>query len=56
MKGYYNNDLLRRCLILWIMSLLVAYDNNANLVADSIDAIRTTVGPYVCTRLTLALT
>ena len=56
MNSYYNDDLLQRCLILWIMALLVAYGNNANLVANSIGAMRTTVGVYVCARLTLALT
>jgi hypothetical protein len=36
MNSYYNDDLLQRCLILWIMALLVTYCNNNNLVAGSI--------------------
>ena len=47
MNSFYNDDLLQRCLILWIMALLVACGNKANLVDDSIGAVRTTVGSYV---------
>jgi len=47
MNSFYNDDLPQRCLILWIMALLVAGGTNANLVADSIGAMRTTVGSYV---------
>jgi len=56
MNSYYNDDLLQRCLILWIMALLVGYGNNANEVVDSIAAMRTTVGVYMTARFTMATT
>lgn len=56
MNSYYNDDLLQRCLILWIMALLVAYGNNANEIADDIGAMRTTVGVYMTARFTIVVT
>lgn len=56
MNSYYNDDLLQRCLILWIMALLVAYGNNANDVGDDISAMRMTVGVYMTARFTIAIT
>ncbi len=47
MNSYYNDDLLQRMLILWIMALLVIYGNNATLVDEGISALRTTVGVSV---------
>ena len=51
-NNYYNDDLLQRCMILWIMALLVLYGNNANLVGESLDAQRATVAAYQLIRFT----
>jgi hypothetical protein len=51
-NNYYNDDMLQRCAILWIMALLVLYGNNANQVRESIHALRATVGAYQCIRFT----
>jgi low temperature requirement protein LtrA len=56
MNSYYNDDLLQRCLILWIMALLILYGNNAPLVSEDIGAMRATVGAYMITRFTIMLT
>lgn len=54
MNSYYTDDLLQRALILWVMSLLVLYANNAPLVDENISALRTTAGAYVAARFTTA--
>ncbi|KAF2423690.1 hypothetical protein EJ08DRAFT_652575 [Tothia fuscella] len=51
MNSFYNDDLAQRCLILWIMALLVVYGNNATLVDKDIGALRSTVGAYMVARL-----
>lgn len=51
-NNYYNDDLLQRCAILWIMALLVLYGNNANEVGESLEAQRATVAAYQCIRFT----
>jgi low temperature requirement protein LtrA len=56
MNSYYNDDLLQRCLILWIMALLILYGNNAPLVSEDIGAMRATVGAYMVARFTMMLT
>jgi low temperature requirement protein LtrA len=52
MNSYYTDDLLQRTLILWVMSLLVLYANNAPLADENISALRTTAGAYVAARFT----
>jgi len=52
MNSFYNDDLAQRVLILWIMTLLVIYGNNATLVDEDIGALRATVGAYMVGRLT----
>ncbi|OCK84572.1 hypothetical protein K432DRAFT_344825 [Lepidopterella palustris CBS 459.81] len=52
MNSHYNDDISQRILILWIMTLLVIYGNNATLVDEDISAMRTTVGAYIVARLT----
>ncbi|KAK3725537.1 hypothetical protein LTR37_000507 [Vermiconidia calcicola] len=51
-NNYYNDDLLQRCYILWIMALLILYGNNANFVRESLNAQRVTVAAYQCIRFT----
>ena len=53
MNSYYTDDLVQRLIILWVMALLVLYANNAD-DAEEIGALRTTVGAYMCARLTTA--
>ena len=52
MNSYYNDDLVQRFLILWMMALLVVYGNNATLVGDDIGALRTTLGAFMVARFT----
>ncbi|KAL2061582.1 hypothetical protein VTL71DRAFT_6959 [Oculimacula yallundae] len=51
MNSFYTDDLAQRVLILWIMTLLVIYGNNATLVEEDIGALRATVGAYMVGRL-----
>jgi hypothetical protein len=51
MNSFYNDDLAQRCLILWVMTLLVVYGNNATLVNEDLGALRSTVGAYLVARL-----
>lgn len=51
-NNYYNDDILQRCYILWIMALLILYGNNANFVRESLNAQRVTVAAYQCIRFT----
>lgn len=55
MNSFYNDDLLQRILILWVMAVLVVYGNNAPLVDEDIGAMRATVGAYMVARLTCNL-
>jgi hypothetical protein len=52
MNSFYNDDLLQRILILWIMAVLIVYGNNAPLVDEEISAMRSTVGAYMVARMT----
>lgn len=52
MNSFYNDDLLQRVLILWIMAVLIVYGNNAPLVDEEISAMRSTVGAYMAARMT----
>lgn len=49
-NNYYNDDVLQRLGVLWIMAVLVVYGNNANLVAEDIGALRATVVSYMVLR------
>lgn len=51
MNSFYNDDLLQRVLILWVMATLVVYGNNAPLVEEDIGAMRSAVGSYMVARL-----
>lgn len=51
MNSFYNDDLAQRCLILWVMAILVVYGNNATLVDEDIGAMRAAVGAYLVARL-----
>jgi low temperature requirement protein LtrA len=51
-NNYYNDDLLQRIAILWIMALLILYGNNANFVGEDLWAQRITVAAYQCIRFT----
>ena len=55
MNSYYTDDVVQRCIILWIMALLVLYGNNATLVAEDIGAMRATVGAFMAARFTVML-
>jgi low temperature requirement protein LtrA len=52
MNSFYNDDLLQRVLILWVMAILVVYGNNAVLVDKEIGALRATAGAYLTARMT----
>ncbi|KAJ5709742.1 hypothetical protein N7493_010033 [Penicillium malachiteum] len=53
MNSFYNDDLLQRVLILWVMALMVVYGNNAPLVDEDIGAMRAAVGSYMTARFSL---
>ena len=55
MNSYYNDDLVQRFFVLWIMALMVLYGNNATLVAEDIGAMRTAVGAFLAARLTVMI-
>lgn len=55
MNSFYNDDILQRVLILWIMAVLIVYGNNAPLVDEEISAMRSTVGAYMVARMTANL-
>ncbi|KAF3399828.1 hypothetical protein F1880_008400 [Penicillium rolfsii] len=55
MNSFYNDDLLQRLLILWLMAALVVYGNNAPLVDEGIGAMRAAVGSYMIARVTCNL-
>jgi low temperature requirement protein LtrA len=55
MNSFYNDDLIQRVLILWIMAVLVVYGNNAPLVDEEIGAMRSTVGAYMVARISCNL-
>lgn len=55
MNSFYNDDLLQRLLILWVMAVLVVYGNNAVLVDKDIGAMRSTVGAYIVARVSCTL-
>ena len=54
MNSFYNDDLLQRVLILWVMALMVVYGNNAPLVDEDISAMRAAVGSYMAARFSLS--
>lgn len=54
MNSFYTDDIVQRCIVLWLMAMLVLYANNANEVAE-IDALRTTAGAYMVARFTNAV-
>ncbi|OCT54269.1 hypothetical protein CLCR_00278 [Cladophialophora carrionii] len=49
-NNYYNDDVLQRTGVLWIMALLVVYGNNAVYVAEDPAAMRLTVATYMVLR------
>lgn len=50
MNSFYTDDLAQRLVVLWVMSLLVLYANNANFVDESLTAQRVTAGAYLVAR------
>ncbi|KAF2092439.1 hypothetical protein NA57DRAFT_50195 [Rhizodiscina lignyota] len=62
MNSYYNDDLLQRCLILWVMGLLILYASSGEPIDESendgipgLSALRATTGAYMTARLTIIL-
>lgn len=55
MNSFYNDDILQRVLILWVMATLVIYGNNAPLVDEEIGAMRSAVGAYMVARISCNL-
>ena len=49
-NNYFNDDMLQRAGVIWIMTLLVIYGNNAVYVAQDLGALRATVGSYMVLR------
>ena len=50
MNSYYNDDLLQRVFILWMMSLIIFFSNNAAFIDTSLLAMRSCVGAYMLAR------
>jgi low temperature requirement protein LtrA len=55
MNYYYNNDLIQRTYVIWLLSLLVVYCNNASAVLDGVPEAALVVGPYVIARVSTAI-
>lgn len=51
---YYSEDLTQKLYILWIMALLILYDNNCNYVLEGTKEAAFTVVPYMLCRTSLA--
>ncbi|KAI5777246.1 bacterial low temperature requirement A protein-domain-containing protein [Geopyxis carbonaria] len=56
MNQYYNDDLVQRVLIVWIMILMLLYGNNAIYIDVSLDALRVSVGAFITARASIAVT
>lgn len=56
MNYYFNDDIIQRGYVLWILALLITYDNNCEFVDDLEDntAILTCVVTYFLARVTLS--
>lgn len=56
MNYYFNDDVIQRCYVVWILALLITYDNNCEFVDDLEDntAILTCVVCYFLARITLS--
>lgn len=55
MNYYYTEDLSQKLYLLWILVLLVIYDNNCIHVLESREAAALTVVPYILCRVSLAV-
>ncbi|KAG7819939.1 hypothetical protein KL909_004688 [Ogataea angusta] len=55
MNYYFNEDLLQKIYILWILALLLVYTNGTNYMLESNAANATVVVPYILCRLSLAI-
>lgn len=51
MNSFYNDDIIQRVYILWIMAVMVVFGNNAPLVDEDIGAMRSTVAAYMIARV-----
>lgn len=54
MNYYYNNDLIQRTYVVWLMALLLVYANNADAVLDGPGPAALVVVPYILARVTTA--
>ncbi|KAK9465489.1 bacterial low temperature requirement A protein-domain-containing protein [Lipomyces arxii] len=54
MNYYYNNDITQKLYVLWIMTLLVIYANNASSILDSKGEAGMVVGSYILARFSAA--
>lgn len=52
---YYSEDLAQKLYILWIMALLILYDNNCDHVLEGTKEAAFTVVPYILCRTSLAI-
>jgi len=55
MNYYFNDDLLQKFYVVWILALLLIYDNNVEFIFDSRISLLTTVVVYFLARITLGL-
>lgn len=51
MNYYYNNDITQKLYVLWQMTLLIFYSNNANNVGESRTETAYVVVPYIISRM-----
>lgn len=51
MNSFYNDDIIQRVFILWIMAVMVVFGNNAPLVDEDIGAMRSAVASYMVARM-----
>lgn len=52
---YYSEDLTQKLYMLWIMALLILYDNNCTYVLEGTKQAAFTVVPYILCRVSLAI-
>ncbi|KAF8536613.1 hypothetical protein BDD12DRAFT_982624 [Trichophaea hybrida] len=55
MNMYYNDDIIQRFLIAWIMILMMLFGNNATYIDISLPALQTATGAYIVARASIAI-
>jgi hypothetical protein len=50
---YYNDDIIQRFLIAWIMILILLFGNNAVYIDVSLPALQTATGAFIVARASI---